>query len=77
MSDFSNTNPESSLSGYAKMGVTAKLSNDLKLTEIIGLEAMVYGQRNGIQTAEFEKQLSNTLFIDESKRYSNWEVKNG
>ena len=72
--DFSKTDPNNTLSGYAKTGETVKLSFNYKLTKIIGLEAMVYGQRNALNTGEFEKQLDATYFFQDERNYSNWEV---
>ena len=72
--DFSKTDGKNMFSGYAKTGETAKLSFSYKLTEIIGLEAMAYGQRNALNTGEFETQLGETYFFQDGRNYSNWEV---
>ncbi len=71
--DFSKTDGENIFSGYAKTGETVKLSFNYKLTKIIGLEAMVYGQRNALNIGEFEKQLGETYFFQDGRNYSNWE----
>ena len=72
--DFSKTDSKNSLSGYGKTGETVKLSFGYKLTKIIGLEAMVYGQRNALNTGEYEKQLGETYFFQDARNYSNWEL---
>lgn len=72
--DFSITDANNTFSGYAKIGETVKLSFGYKLTNIIGLEAMVYGQRNALNTGASQKELDKTYFFQDARNYSNWEV---
>ncbi len=72
--DFSKTDPNNTSAGYAKTGETLTLSFGYKLTKTIGLEAAVYGQRNALNTGEYEKQLGETYFFRDERNYSNWEV---
>ena len=72
--DFSKTDANNTSSGYAKTGETVKLSFGYKLTKIIGLEAMAYGQRNTLNTGAFQKELDKTYFFQDARNYPNWEV---
>ena len=60
--NFSSTDPSNNLSGYAVSGIAANLSFNHKLNNQLGLIAMLYGQRNGINTNIFSDQLDKSFF---------------
>jgi hypothetical protein len=61
--NFSSTDPSNNLSGYAVPGVSANFSFNHKLNKQLGLTAILYGQRNGINTKTLADQLDKTYFF--------------
>ena len=57
---FSSTDPSNKFSGYAKVGETINLSVVHKINRNIGLVAMLYGQRNGLNTNLLARQFDET-----------------
>lgn len=55
--NFSSSNPSNNLSGYAVTGISANFSFNHKLNKQFGITAMLYGQRNGINTNTLSGQL--------------------
>ena len=64
--NFSSTDPSNNLSGYAVPGVSANFSFNHKLNKQFGLAAMLYGQRNGINTNELSDQLDKSFFFPQA-----------
>jgi hypothetical protein len=61
--NFSSTDPSNNLSGYAVPGVSANFSYNHKLNKQLGLTAMLYGQRNGINTSTLSDQMDKSYFF--------------
>jgi hypothetical protein len=61
--NFSSTDPSNNLSGYAVPGVSANFSFNHKLNKQLGLTAMLYGQRNGINTSTLSDQLDRSYLF--------------
>lgn len=68
--NFSSTDPSNNLSGYAVPGKSANLSFNHKLNNQFGLIAMLYGQRNGINTDILSDQLDKSFFFPQFITYS-------
>lgn len=58
--NFSSTNPLNNLSGFAKLGETINLSVIHRLNKNFGLIAMLYGQRNSLNTISLAHQFAET-----------------
>lgn len=75
MGDYSNTGKQNNHADFSKAGINASISYRYKLDKTIGLEAMVYGQKNALNTSAIEKNLSETGFLNHQPGYySNWSV---
>jgi hypothetical protein len=61
--NFSSTDPSNNLSGYAVPGISANFSFNHKLNKQLGLTAVFYGQRNGINTKTLSNQLDKSYFF--------------
>ena len=73
--DYGKTDKENIHSGFSNAGISASISYNYKLNKTIGLEAMVFGQRNSLNTSAVERNLSETGFLDQQQGYySNWSV---
>ena len=73
--DFGNTDKENIHAGFSNAGISASLSYHYKLNKTLGLEAMVYGQKNSLNTSSMEKNLSESQFPGQQPGYySNWSV---
>lgn len=76
--NFSSVSPSNQFAGYAKVGETANISFVHKLNKNTGLMAMLYGQRNGLNTKELEQQLSGAEIFPYNgsgfNHYPNWEI---
>ncbi len=67
LGDYSNTSLNNEFSGFAKTGQTISINFSRRLKNNLGLEAMLYGQRNPINTSAFANELSKSIG-------SNWTV---
>lgn len=75
--NYAKTDPANNLSGYSKAGESINISFGYKLNKGIGLEAMLYGERNGLNTKAFANQLSELgffAFYGDPRYYSNWTI---
>jgi hypothetical protein len=75
---FSSTNPSSQYLGNAKVGETINFSIEHTLSKNSGLIAMLYGQRNGLNTNSLGRQFDETGFWGYNgyapRYYPNWVV---
>jgi hypothetical protein len=72
--DFSNPSD-----GFAKLGELMNISFSHKLNKHLSLTAMLYGQRNGINTSKLESGISQTYFFGDfndigPRQYGHWVV---
>ena len=75
LGDFGNTNRENNYAGFSGSGINVSISFGHKLNNLIGLEAMVYGQQNALNTSAVRKNLSEASFLNQQPGfYSNWAV---
>ncbi len=88
--NFSSTDPSNNLSGYAVPGISANFSFNHKLNKEFGLTAILYGQRNGVNTNTLSDQLDKSFFYPyafstgstnipaggEEVYYYNWNIDN-
>jgi hypothetical protein len=85
--NFSSTDPSNNLSGYAVPGISANFSFNHKLNKQLSLTAMLYGQRNGINTKTLADQLDKSYIFPiaistgspyfpsgDQKVYFNWNI---
>jgi hypothetical protein len=85
--NFSSTDPSNNLSGYAVPGISANFSFNHKLNKQFGITAMLYGQRNGINTNTLSDQLdkssiypigissgSTGIPTGEQEKYYDWNI---
>lgn len=76
--NFSSTNSAGKLAGYARTGETINFSFEHKLNKKTGLVAMLYGQRNGINTDVRGRQFDKTGWFGsnsfEPRYYPNWSI---
>ena len=73
--NYGKTNPYNDLAGYAKAGESINISFNYKLIHGIGVEAMLYGQRNGFNSKVFSDGLPTELGFSlggDPRFYSNW-----
>lgn len=68
LGDYSNTSLNNKFSGFAKTGQAISINYSRRLKNNLGLEAMLYGQRNPINTSAFANELS------KSGGFTNWTV---
>jgi hypothetical protein len=77
--NFSSTDPANKFSGYAKVGETINFSLVHKFYENVGLIAMLYGQRNGLNTNLLAQQFAQTAIYfgntgNGPNYYPNWSI---
>ena len=77
--NYGSASSTNAMSGFAKTGISSNVSYSHLLHDNFGLEVMLYGQQNGLNTGIMEQQLSESGFFynpyDNSKRYyKNWTV---
>jgi hypothetical protein len=72
-SSFDNENN----AGFAKLGETLNFSFEHKINNSFSVSAMLYGQRNALNTKAFETQFSNAIFYYDygSIMLPNWKFK--
>lgn len=76
---FSSTDPSDKLSGYAKAGEAIDIAFAHEVHNGFGLTAMLFGQRNGLNTNALARQLAETGIVfgfngASPNHYPNWTI---
>lgn len=77
LGNYAKTDPANNLSGYSKAGESINISFNYKLNNGVVFEAMLYGERNGLNTKAFANQFSEVgffTFYGDPRYYSNWTI---
>ena len=77
LGNYAKTDQANNLSGYSKAGESINISFNYKLNNGVVFEAMLYGERNGLNTKAFANQFSEAgffTFYGDPRYYSNWTI---
>ena len=75
--NFAKTDPSNVLAGFGGKGQNVNLSFNYHLNQYVGIVAMIYGERNAVNTKALAEGYSKTFYAGKNgsyNKYRNWEV---